>query len=222
MSGHTPISKRNERNERNATIRILGIDPGLNRTGYGVIEIGDGRLRHVAAGVIRVPPGALAERLAHILGELAEVIRATQPSEAVVEKVFVNVNAQSTLLLGQARGAALCAAVTAGLKVHEYTALQVKQAVVGYGKADKIQVQKMVQRLLALNHVPRPDAADALACSICHAHSGLAQNASRVPKASVGRARGGHTRAAWSEFALRTQHNGSVTPSPPVSKARVK
>jgi crossover junction endodeoxyribonuclease RuvC len=216
MSGLTPIFKRN------ATIRILGIDPGLNRTGYGVIEIGGGRLRHVAAGVIRVPSGDLAQRLAHILGELAGVIRATQPSEAVVEKVFVNINAQSTLLLGQARGAALCAAVTAGLKVHEYTALQVKQAVVGYGKADKIQVQKMVQRLLALERAPGPDAADALACSICHAHSGAGSHAARVAKAQLRRARGSHARAAWSEFALRTQHNGSVTPSLPVSKTRVK
>lgn len=199
MSGHTLISKRN------ATVRILGIDPGLNRTGYGVIEASGGRLRPVAAGVIRVPAGALAERLAHILSELAAVIRATQPSEAVVEKVFVNVNAQSTLLLGQARGAALCAAVTAGLKVHEYTALQVKQAVVGYGKADKIQVQKMVQRLLALERAPGPDAADALACTICHAHGGLGPRSAGAPTSQVRAARGGRTRAAWSEFALRAQ-----------------
>jgi crossover junction endodeoxyribonuclease RuvC len=188
--------------QRDATVRILGIDPGLNRTGYGVIEVGGGRLRHVTAGVIRVPAGALAQRLAHILSELAAVIRSTQPSEAVVEKVFVNVNAKSTLLLGQARGAALCAAVTAGLSVHEYTALQVKQAVVGYGKANKIQVQKMVQRLLALDRVPQPDAADALACSICHAHSEAAPRAARVPK-SARTPRGRRARAAWSEFALR-------------------
>jgi crossover junction endodeoxyribonuclease RuvC len=188
--------------QRETTIRILGIDPGLNRTGYGVIEASGDRLRHVTAGVIRVPAGALAQRLVYILSELATVIRATQPSEAVVEKVFVSVNAQSTLLLGQARGAALCAAVTAGLSVHEYTALQVKQAVVGYGKADKIQVQKMVQHLLALERVPVPDAADALACSICHAHSQAAPGAARVPK-STRAARGGRGRAAWSELALR-------------------
>jgi crossover junction endodeoxyribonuclease RuvC len=190
--------------QRNATIRILGIDPGLNRTGYGVIEAGRGRLKHVAAGVIRVPAGQLAHRLAHILSELADVIRATQPSEAVVEKVFVNVNAHSTLLLGQARGAALCAAVTAGLPVHEYTALQVKQAVVGYGKADKIQVQKMVQRLLALDRVPGPDAADALACSICHAHSATAMRVALTSKAPMRASRCGRARAAWSEFALRS------------------
>ena len=205
--------------QRNATVRILGIDPGLNRTGYGVIEVGGGHLRHVAAGVIRVPAGALAERLAHILSQLAAVIRATQPSEAVVEKVFVNVNANSTLLLGQARGAALCAAVAAGLHVHEYSALQVKQAVVGYGKADKVQVQKMVQRLLALERVPGPDAADALACSICHAHSapasallatagklGIAHKANTAGKPVIARRTkaGRGARAAWSEFALQS------------------
>jgi len=180
----------------------------LNRTGYGVIEAVGGTLRHVAAGVIRVPAGELPARLACILLELEQVIRATQPSEAVVEKVFVNVNAQSTLLLGQARGAALCAAVAAGLKVHEYTALQVKQAVVGYGKADKIQVQKMVQRLLALERAPALDAADALACSICHAHSS-ARPGSTLPvglKRPARRAKGGRaSRAAWSQFAGRTQ-----------------
>jgi crossover junction endodeoxyribonuclease RuvC len=190
--------------QRGATIRILGIDPGLNRTGYGVIEVGGGRLRHVAAGVIRVPAGKLSQRLAHILSELAAIIRANQPSDAVVEKVFVSVNANSTLLLGQARGAALCAAVTAGLNVHEYTALQVKQAVVGYGKADKVQVQKMVQRLLALERAPGPDAADALACSICHAHSGATQRAGLPARTPASRSRGRHVRAAWSEFARRT------------------
>ena len=189
---------------RAATVRILGIDPGLNRTGFGVIEASGGRLRHVAAGVIRAPAGELAYRLAHILTELAAVIQATRPSEAVVEKVFVNVNAQSTLLLGQARGAALCAVVTAGLNVHEYTALQVKQAVVGYGKADKIQVQKMVQRLLGLDRAPGPDAADALACSICHAHSRTALRAIAAPKTASRASRGGRARAAWSEYALRS------------------
>ena len=191
--------------QRNAVVRIIGIDPGLNRTGYGVIEVGGGALRHVAAGVIRVPAGALPERLACILLQLEQIIRATQPSEAVVEKVFVNVNAQSTLLLGQARGAALCAAVSAGLKVHEYTALQVKQAVVGYGKADKVQVQKMVQRLLALQRAPALDAADALACSICHAHSS-ARPHSVLLEPVVRRARRGRgARAAWSQFATRAQ-----------------
>ena len=150
--------------------RILGIDPGLNRTGYGVIEVGAGALRCIDCGVIRVPAAELPERLQTILRELAQVIRRSAPHEASVERVFVNVNPHSTLLLGQARGAAICAAVDAGLHVHEYTALQVKQATAGYGRADKIQMQKMVQRLLGLEHAPPSDAADALACAICHAH----------------------------------------------------
>jgi crossover junction endodeoxyribonuclease RuvC len=188
---------------RVTTVRIIGIDPGLNRTGFGVIEARGSHLAHLAAGVIRVPAGDLAARLAHILTELASVIRATGPSEAVIEKVFVNVNAQSTLLLGQARGAAMCAAVGAGLKVHEVTALQVKQAVVGYGKADKIQVQKMVQRLLVLERAPMPDAADALACAICFAHSAPLLRAVRAASAARGTARRGRSRGAWSEFASR-------------------
>jgi len=154
-----------------SSLRILGIDPGLNRTGYGVVEIVGTRLTPLASGVIRVPAGELHERLGAILTLLTEVIRETRPHVATIEKVFVNVNPKATLLLGQARGAAICAAVHAGLAVHEYAALQIKQAVVGFGQADKRQVQLMVQRLLALDAPPPVDAADALACAICHAHS---------------------------------------------------
>jgi crossover junction endodeoxyribonuclease RuvC len=114
--------------------------------------------------------GDLAQRLKAILEGLNEVIAAHGPLEVAVEKVFVNVNPQSTLALGQARGTAICAAVLAGLPVAEYTALQVKQSVVGKGHAGKEQVQHMVRRLLALPGEPSPDAADALACAICHAH----------------------------------------------------
>ena len=114
--------------------------------------------------------GDLARRLKAILEGLNEVIAAHGPLEVAVEKVFVNVNPQSTLALGQARGTAICAAVLAGLPVAEYTALQVKQSVVGRGHAGKEQVQHMVRRLLALPGDPSPDAADALACAICHAH----------------------------------------------------
>jgi crossover junction endodeoxyribonuclease RuvC len=114
--------------------------------------------------------GDLAQRLKVILEGLNEVIAAHGPLEVAVEKVFVNVNPQSTLALGQARGTAICAAVLAGLPVAEYTALQVKQSVVGNGHARKEQVQHMVRRLLALPGEPSPDAADALACAICHAH----------------------------------------------------
>jgi crossover junction endodeoxyribonuclease RuvC len=182
-----------------AALRILGIDPGLNRTGYGVIEVSGSHLGYVEAGVIRVPPGELHERLGTILNALAVVIRATRPQVATIEKVFVNVNPQSTLLLGQARGAAICAAVSEGLAVHEYAALRIKQAVVGFGQADKRQVQTMVQRLLALNGVPTADAADALACAICHAHSRtlLAAVAARGTRTVARTARGGGARRAW-------------------------
>jgi len=126
----------------------------------------------VASGRIRSDDAlALALRLAQILDGLAEVIDTYAPVEVAVEKVFVNVNPQSTLLLGQARGAAICAAVLARLPVSEYTALQVKQAVVGLGHARKEQVQEMVRRLLRPPAAPGADAADALACAICHAHA---------------------------------------------------
>ena len=153
-------------------MRILGIDPGLRITGFGVIEQTAGRLRYITSGCVKSGAGDLAARLKSILDGIAEVIAANRPHEVAIEKVFVNVNPQSTLLLGQARGTAICAAVIAGLPVAEYTALQVKQAVVGKGHAKKEQVQHMVRRLLALPGDPSPDAADALACAICHAHGG--------------------------------------------------
>jgi crossover junction endodeoxyribonuclease RuvC len=157
-----------------AAIRILGIDPGLGVTGYGVLEKDGATLAYVASGRIRSDEAKpLAERLAAILSGLSEVIESFHPLEVAVEKVFVNVNPQSTLLLGQARGAAICAAVLARLPVSEYTALQVKQAVVGMGHARKEQVQEMVKRLLKLPGHPSADAADALACAICHAHGGM-------------------------------------------------
>ena len=153
-------------------MRILGIDPGLRVTGFGIIEKQGQKLDYVASGCIRTPDGELPERLKSILEGLLEVIALHAPMEVSVEKVFVNVNPQSTLLLGQARGAAICAAVSKDLPVSEYTALQVKQAVVGQGHAAKEQVQEMVKRLLNLGGVPQADAADALACAICHAHTG--------------------------------------------------
>ncbi len=146
-------------------------------TGFGVLDKDGQQLHYVASGCIKTPDGELPERLKAILDALAEVIAQHQPQQVAVEKVFVNVNPQSTLLLGQARGAAICAAVLANLPVAEYTALQVKQAVVGNGHADKEQVQKMVQRLLNLSGIPSPDAADALSCAICHAHGGQGMGA---------------------------------------------
>ena len=153
-------------------MRILGIDPGLRITGFGVIEWRGNRPIYVASGCIKSGEGELPDRLGVILSGLSEVIALHQPVQVAVEKVFVNVNPQSTLLLGQARGAAICAAVLQALPVAEYTALQVKQAVVGNGHAAKEQVQEMVKRLLNLAALPGSDAADALACAICHAHGG--------------------------------------------------
>ena len=141
-------------------------------TGFGVIEKTGEKLSYVASGTIKSGEGELPIRLKVILDGLAEVIATYHPEQVAIEKVFVNVNPQSTLLLGQARGAAISAAVICDLPVAEYTALQVKQSVVGNGHAAKEQVQEMVKRLLKLPAVPRPDSADALACAICHAHGG--------------------------------------------------
>jgi crossover junction endodeoxyribonuclease RuvC len=171
-----------------APIRILGIDPGLGITGYGVVEKRGAQLTYVASGrIVSDERQALALRLATILDGLHEVIEGFQPEEVAVEKVFVNVNPNSTLLLGQARGAAICAAVLARLPVSEYTALQVKQAVVGQGHARKEQVQEMVRRLLQLPGLPGTDAADALACAICHAHGGLGAMPARGRRVRAGR-----------------------------------
>lgn len=153
-------------------MKILGLDPGLRVTGYGVIEKLGSTLSYITSGCIKSPDGELPDRLKNILTSVQEVISRYNPAEVAVEKVFVNINPQSTLLLGQARGAAICAAVAQNLPVSEYTALQVKQAVVGNGHAKKQQVQEMVKRLLKLSGSPSPDAADALACAICHAHGG--------------------------------------------------
>ena len=142
-------------------------------TGFGILDQAGGQLTYVTSGCIKTPDAALPERLKTILTSLIEIIQQHQPQHVAVEQVFVNVNPKSTLLLGQARGAAICAAVSANLQVAEYTALQVKQAVVGNGHAAKEQVQEMVKRLLQLAAAPSPDAADALACAICHAHGGM-------------------------------------------------
>jgi crossover junction endodeoxyribonuclease RuvC len=156
-----------------SAVRILGVDPGLRVTGFGLIDKAGQRLRYVTSGCIRTPDAALPDRIRAILEGLSQIIVDNLPEHVAVEQVFVNVNPASTLLLGQARGAAICAAVSQRLPVSEYTALQVKQAVVGNGHARKEQVQEMVRRLLSLPGLPSADAADALACAICHAHGGL-------------------------------------------------
>lgn len=150
--------------------RLLGIDPGSQVTGYGIIDSDGRRLQHVASGCIRPGRGELAERLGAIFQSLRELIRTHRPDEMAVEQVFVNRNVDSALKLGQARGAALVAGVTEGLPLYEYTPAQIKQATVGSGRAEKAQVQHMVRVLLGLQQVLAADAADALAVAICHGH----------------------------------------------------
>ena len=151
-------------------LRILGIDPGLRITGFGIIEKNGGKLVYVVSGCIKSGDAGLPDRLKIILENLREVIAQHQPHQIALEKVFVNVNPASTLALGQARGTAICAAVDAGLPVSEYTALQVKQAVVGNGHAKKEQVQQMVKIILGLAQVPSPHDAQQWASSLGVAH----------------------------------------------------
>jgi crossover junction endodeoxyribonuclease RuvC len=156
-------------------MRILGIDPGLRTTGFGVVDVQGADLTYVASGTIstqHLDTKALPARLKVLFDGIGEVVQRYQPTCASIEIVFVNVNPQSTLLLGQARGALITALVSADLPVAEYTALQMKQAVVGYGRADKTQIQEMVRRLLTLSGLPGTDAADALGLAITHAHAG--------------------------------------------------
>lgn len=160
-------------------IRILGIDPGSRVTGFGVIDVRGREHFYVSSGCIKTPPDApLAERIAVIVKHIDEIITLYQPQQTAIEQVFVNVNPASTLMLGQARGAAMAALVMRNLPVFEYTALQVKQAVVGRGKAAKEQVQHMVVQMLGLSGTPQADAADGLAVALTHAlrnHSLAAQ-----------------------------------------------
>jgi crossover junction endodeoxyribonuclease RuvC len=155
-------------------MRILGIDPGLRTTGFGVIDKEGAKLIYVASGTIsttHLETGNLPARLKVLFDGVKEVVQRYKPDVSSVEIVFVNVNPQATLLLGQARGACITALVSLELPVFEYTALQMKQAVVGYGKAEKIQVQEMVKRLLNLPSLPGKDASDALGLAISHANS---------------------------------------------------
>ena len=152
--------------------RILGIDPGSRVTGFGVIEVSGNRLAYVASGCVRVQGEDLGQRLKCIFDGIQSVVRQFGPDAASVEQVFVRHNVASALKLGQARGAAICAAAAHGVDVFEYTPASVKQAVVGSGRADKSQVQFMIKTLLNLSDFPQQDAADALACAVCHHHTG--------------------------------------------------
>ncbi len=181
-------------------MRILGIDPGLRTTGFGVVDVQGAALQYVASGTIstqHLDVGELPLRLKVLFDGIREVVQRYTPDCASVEIVFVNVNPQSTLLLGQARGACITALVSNDLPVAEYTALQMKQAVVGYGRADKTQVQSMVQRLLELPGLPGPDAADALGLAITHAHAGRAM-AKLAQASGLGGKIGGNYRAGRS------------------------
>ena len=169
-------------------VRILGIDPGLQCVGFGVIDSTGSQLSYVASGTItttHLPRDDLPARLNVIFNGIAQVVERYAPHESAVEIVFVNMNPQASLLLGQARGACLTSLVQKDLSVTEYTALQMKKAIAGHGKAAKAQVQEMVKRLLKLPALPGPDAADALGLAITHAH---ARHSSRMmdmaPKAT--------------------------------------
>lgn len=153
------------------TVRILGLDPGLRHTGWGVIDVSGNRLSHVADGAVHPDPDlALADRLVELHRGLTEVLRTWTPDEAAVEETFVNANAASALLLGQARAVSLLVPALGGLPVAEYPNNQVKKSVVGQGRADKAQVQAMIRILLPGAGIKSPDAADALAVAVCHAH----------------------------------------------------
>lgn len=150
---------------------ILGIDPGSQKTGFGIIECVHGRCTYVTSGVIRLPPGGLPERLRVIAESVTQLVEDFCPSELAIEQVFMAKSAGSALKLGQARGAAIVPCVLSGMVVGEYSARQIKQSVVGTGAADKLQVQHMVRTLLRLPAAPQEDAADALAAALCHAHT---------------------------------------------------
>lgn len=176
---------------------VLGIDPGSRITGYGLVEKAGNRLVHIDNGAIFTDTAAnFPERLKKIFDGLLEVIAQYRPDQVAIENIFFSTNAQSALKLGQARGAAIVAAVHCGLPVAEYTALQVKQAVVGQGRAEKAQVQKMIRALLSLPEIAQADASDALAVAVCHINSyGL----KRVAACSTGSKR---QKTSWRDMKL--------------------
>lgn len=151
--------------------RILGIDPGSRVTGYGLIEVRGRESRHLASGCVRMEHSEFPERLRAIFDGLGRIVAEYRPTEVAIEKVFVQRNVDSALKLGQARGAALCAVMQQSVSVAEYSPAEIKQALVGRGGATKQQVQHMVKTLLRLDATPAADAADALACALCHSHT---------------------------------------------------
>lgn len=155
-----------------ASVRVLGIDPGSQCTGFGVVDAAGPRLTYVASGVIRTQNGEFAARLCEIFTCVQRIVAQYRPHEIAIERVFVNRNPDSALKLGQARGAAICGTVDANAEVFEYATRQIKQAVVGSGSAEKTQVQLMIRSLLKLDGPVAADAADALAAAVCHALRG--------------------------------------------------
>ena len=151
-------------------IRVIGIDPGSRITGYGVVDTDGFRHKYVASGFIQIKADTLGDKLGIIFAEVGKIVTTWKPDSMAIEQVFVKHNVDSALKLGQARGAAICAAVQAELPIGEYTPRAIKKAVVGSGAADKQQIQHMIQRLLGLDSLPQCDEADALAIAICHAH----------------------------------------------------
>ena len=152
-------------------MRILGIDPGSRFTGYGVIQVSGDRAQTICHGVIKAGSGKFPERLGIIFAGIRDLIEEHRPDQAAIETVFLSHNASSALKLGQARGAAICSAISMGLPVSEYSPRSIKQAIVGRGGAEKVQVQHMVMVLLQLKESPAEDAADALAVALCHQHT---------------------------------------------------
>lgn len=165
---------------------VLGVDPGSRITGYGLVEQQGSVITHISHGHITTRGDVLSERLLQIHEKLTAVLHQYQPQQAAIEQVFVHINPQSALKLGHARGTALVAMAAAGLEVAEYAPKLIKQSVVGYGGADKAQVQHMVRSLLKLTQSPQVDAADGLAVAICHCHSQQLQSKLRRAKITAG------------------------------------
>lgn len=189
-------------------MRVFGIDPGCDRTGYGCIDSDGRRHRLVAYGAVRTSPAdSLGEKLAIIHRTLSALLAECQPECVAIENLFHAVNVRTALKLGHARGVAMLSAVEAGLQVAEYTPAEIKRAVVGYGRAEKPQVQQMIQLLLGLEERPSPhDAADALAVAICHLHSSRSmRDAVAVSKAST----------SWRSYRPAARGAGTNVQSPP-------
>lgn len=171
-------------NKQADMVRVLGIDPGSVKTGFGIIESNGQQSRYIHSGYLKLPADCLANKLGQIFSQLSDIIDEYQPEHMAIEQVFLSKNASSALKLGHARGAAMTAGVNAKLAIFEYSAKAVKQSTVGYGAASKEQIQHMILRLLNSRKVLQEDEADALAVALCHAHTGLSQQQQKYLKAT--------------------------------------